>query len=291
VPTSLQPAEIAVINYARSAFTWESHPWQPDPHYKWASGFVGEPGQAYHVRFTLQASCLVQHHDAAEPVEIFLGSPCRSEYTIARRNLIQIPNGEWRMAFSRSHKIDIASSLDDHVPTAATRLHDAFAGHTIDIRHHDGATELHDAESVCKATLANDALNARSTYLDQDTGCQVTLQYPVNVMNLNVADGEWQVCTGPVIVPDLASWDGSQITRVHVAHVAISAFDHVELVFRRPVEVTDEVASWLDQARGRDRLELHDLAEPPPGHPVKRPRPTVYHDVRELAAENVILAA
>ena len=279
-----------MINYARSTFTWESHPWQPDRHYKWAGGFVGEPGQTYHVRFTLQASCSVQHPDAAEPVEIFLGSPCRSEYTIARRNLIQIPNGEWRMAFSPSHKIDIASSLDDIAPTAATGLQDAFSGHTIDIRRHDDATDLHDAESVYKATLANDVLSARSTYLDQDTGCQVTLEYPVNVMNLNVADGEWQVCTGPVIVPDPTSWDGSQITRVHVAHVAISAFDHVELVFRRPVEVTDEVASWLDQPRGRDRLELRDPANPPPGHPAKRPRPTVYHDVRELAAENVILA-
>ncbi len=280
-----------MINFARSAFTWQSHPWQPDPLYKWAGGFVGEAGQSYHVRFTLQASCSVQHPEAEEPVEIYLGSPCRSEFTIARRNLIQIPNGEWRMAFSPTHKIHIAASLDDAAHTPAANLHEAFAGHTIDIRRHAGARELLDPQAIIKATLANDTLNARSCYVDTDTGCQVTLEYPVNVMNLNVADGQWQVCTGPVLVPDVASWDGAQISRVHVAHLAISAFDHVELVFRRPVEVTDDVAHWLDEPRGLDRFELRDPSHPPVGHPPQRPRPTVYHDVRELAAQNVVMAA
>ena len=32
---------------------------------------------------------------------LYLGAPCRTEYTIARRNLFQIPSDEWRMAFSR----------------------------------------------------------------------------------------------------------------------------------------------------------------------------------------------
>mgnify|MGYP001085374872 CR=1 FL=1 len=280
-----------MINYNRSTFTWESHPWKPDPHYRWMGGFVGEPGQAYHVRFTLQASCTIQHPDAEQTVEIFLGSPCRSEYTIARRNLFQIPSGEWRMAFSKTHKVDIAQSLDDSLPSSATDLNTAFAGHTIDIRNQTNVTELLDAQSIVDATLTNDILNARSTYQDHETGCHVTLEYPVNVMNLNVTDGEWQVCTGPVIVPDLRSWDGSQITRVYLAHVAISAFDHVELIFRRPVEVTEEVAEWLDRPRGRDRLELRDADNPPPGYPPKRPRPAVYHDVWELEAENVVLAA
>ena len=42
-----------MINFPRSTFTWKSHPWHPDPYYKWAGGFVGTPGQVYHVRFSL----------------------------------------------------------------------------------------------------------------------------------------------------------------------------------------------------------------------------------------------
>lgn len=280
-----------MIDYARSSFTWKSHPWQADSHYKWMGGFVGELGQAYHVRFTLQAGCSVQPPDSDEPVDIWLGSPCRSEYTIARRNLFQIPSGEWRMAFSRTHDVVIAQSLDDTGTGSSSTLASRFADHTIDIRTHENPNENRDVQSVIKATLANDILNAQTVYTDAKTGFRVTLAYPVNVMNLNVEDGEWQVCTGPIIVPDTGSWDGKQITRVYLAHIAISAFDHVELIFRRPAEVTDATANWLDTPRGRDRLELRDPDNPPEGYPPSRPRPHVYHDVWELEAENRILSA
>jgi hypothetical protein len=240
---------------------------------------VGRHGQAYHVRFTLQASCTVEHPDTERPVEIFLGSPCRSEYTIAKRNLFQIPNGEWRMAFSRTHKVDIARSLDDTDIASAEDLNVAFAGHDIDIRDHVAPEELRDADSITRSTLKNDILNGRSVYKDQESGFRVTLEYPVNVMNLNPANEEWQVCTGPIIVPNMRSLDGSQIGSVYLAHVAISAFDHVELIFRRPVEVSEEAAGWLDQPRGRDRLELLDPESPPSSYPPGRPRPNVYHDV------------
>jgi hypothetical protein len=280
-----------MIDYARSSFTWKSHPWKPDPDYRWMGGFVGVPGQAYHVRFTLQASCSVRHPDHDCPVGVYLGSPCRSEYTIAKRNLFQIPSGEWRMAFSRTHAVGIAASLDDREPYQAEPLSSGFADHGIDIRDHVKAVEHSHVDTVIEATLANHMMNAQTTYHDQKSGCDVTLDYPVNVMNLNVEDKEWQVCTGPIIVPDTESWDGSLITRVYLAHIAISAFDHVEIIFRRPVDVTSDVAEWLDKPRGRDRLELRDSDNPPDGYPSTRPRPHVYHDVWELEAENRILTA
>jgi hypothetical protein len=280
-----------MIDYARSSFTWKSHPWKPDPHYRWMGGFVGVPGQAYHVRFTLQASCSVKYPDDDSPVDVYLGSPCRSEYTIAKRNLFQVPSGEWRMAFSKTHAVAIAESLDERGPYRAEPLTSRFADHGINIREQLKVTEHDNADTVIEATLANQMMNARTTYHDQKSGCDVTLEYPVNVMNLNVEDKEWQVCTGPIIVPDTESWDGSQITRAYLAHVAISAFDHVEIIFRRPVDVTSDSAEWLDKPRGRDRLELRDPDNPPDGDPSSRPRPHVYHDVWGLAAENRILTA
>lgn len=279
-----------MINYPRSSFTWHAHPWQRDPHYKWLGGFVGEYGQAYHVRFTLQASCTVEHPDATDPLNLYLGSPCRSEYTIADRNMFQIPNGEWRMVFSDTHQVDTAASLDDDTPSQARPLAEVFAEHTIDIRRYDDTSEHTDAPDVIEATLANRSLSATTTYTDEKTGSTVTLSYPVNVMNLNVPENQWQVCTGPIIVPDLSSWDGQQIGRVFIAHIAISSFDHVELIFRRPVEVAPEVAIWLDTPRGRDRLELHDPANPPADYPPPRPRPTVYHDTWEIPATNTIVS-
>lgn len=289
-PSTMLLGDMQMIDFSRSTFTWKSHPCTPDPHYRWQGGFVGEPGQVYHVRFTLDARCAVQHPDRAEPLELFLGSPCRSEYTIARRNLFQVPSTEWRMAFSRACQVTIGASVDDVEEVSPRPLTEVFADHTIDIRQVAAPRRLADAADIAAATLDGCLLNGISSYRDQDTGCMVTVEYPVNVMNLNAADEEWQVCTGPVILPDLTTWDGAEVGRVLVAHVAMSHLDHVEFILRRPVEVAPDEVAWLDQPRGRDRLELRDPTSPPPAYPPPRPRPTVYRDVLEFAADNAVLA-
>ena len=72
-----------MIDFSRSTFTWKSQPWKADSYYRWQGGFVGTEGQVYQVRFTLDARCHVHHDDSGESTELFLGAPCRSEYTIA----------------------------------------------------------------------------------------------------------------------------------------------------------------------------------------------------------------
>ena len=150
-------------------------------------------------------------------------------------------------------------------------------------------TRLTGAAEVVEATLRHDLLNAQSRYVSD--GFTVTVEYPVNLINLNEEDTEFQVCTGPVLLPDLATWDGRQPARVFLAHAAFSAFDHVEFILRRQVEAAPEERRWLDRPRGRDRFELIDPSVAPPGHPLRRPRPYAFNETWELAAENAILAA
>ena len=102
-----------MIDFSRSTFTWKSQPWKADPYYRWQGGFVGTESQVYQVRFTLDARCEVRHDDSGEATELFLGAPCRSEYTTARRNLFQIPSGEWWMAFSARSSVSIARCPGD----------------------------------------------------------------------------------------------------------------------------------------------------------------------------------
>lgn len=279
-----------MINFPASTFTWFAHPCQPDPHYKYLGGFVGEYGQAYHVRFNLEAKCEITDDSNSRTTEVFLGSPCRSEYTIAKRNLFQIPSGEWRMVFNREYQMDISSrpSWEEH-SGSKVKLSESFHDHKIDIRHFDGVLELSDARQVVEATLANDFLNARSTYKDKERGLTVTVEYPVNLINLNAADSEFQVCTGPILLPNLATWDGSEVSSVFVAEVAITSFDWVEFILRRTVEAAEHEKEWLDKPRCRDRHELIDPDNPPPGYPPARPSPTVYNEVWEFDAANVFL--
>jgi len=278
-----------MINFFRSAFTWKEHPWKPDPIYKWKGGFVGEAGESYQVRFNLESRCQVVEDATETCAEFFLGSPCRSEYTIAKRNLFQVPSSEYRMVFSRKSSL-IASRRpsNESEPRSITSLAEDFQDYTIDIRTYDETEDLATTQAIVDATLNNDVISVFSTY--RDRGFTVTVEYPVNLININAETPQFQVCTGPVLLPDVATWNGEEVERVFVADVAISALDWVEFILRREVAAAPEERTWLDQPRGRDRLELVDPNNIPPGYPT-RPKPFVFNETWEMEATNVVKRA
>ena len=279
-----------MINFPRSTFTWKSHPWEPDPHYKWKGGFVGQHGEFYHVRFNLEARCEVAEDATGKTAECFLGAPCRSEYTIARRNLFQIPSNEWRMAFSRKSGLSIASRPStESEPASTSPLVEGYQDYRIDIHTFPDVEDLTSDQAIVNATLNNDVMSAFSTY--RDRGFTVTVEYPVNLININSENPQFQICTGPILLPDLATWNGEDVERVFVADIAITAFDWVEFILRREVEAAPEERAWLALPRGPDRLELNDPSDPPPGYPPPRPKPLVFNETWEFEATNVVKRA
>ena len=161
---------IRVINFPASSFTWKAQPRQPHPYYLYDGGFVGEPGAVYHVRFSIESKCDVRDDATGRVSELFVGHPCRSEYTIADRNLLTVPSTEFRLAFSRERTLKIAdrpSAEQDDTSLANEPLAEKYQDHRIDIRSRRGAAELTTAGEIIDATLANDMLNARSTYRDE----------------------------------------------------------------------------------------------------------------------------
>ena len=283
-----------MIAFHRSSFHWLSRPWKPDPDYKYTGGFVGVPGQAYQVRFHLEAACTVEDLESGQKTDLYLGAPCRAEYTIARRNLFQIPSDEWRMAFSRSMNVPISRRPStESAECNATPLEKQFQGHEIDIRQYGTEEILTGAREVVQATLNRDLMNVRTAYREPDqTGrnLQVTLEFPMDLININEEDAEFQVCTGPVILPDLETWDGREVHRVFLADAAVSGFDHAEFILRREIEAAEREKYWYEAPRGRDRLALNDPDNPPPGYPPRRPRPLVYSETWEKESENVLLS-
>ncbi len=244
----------------------------------------------YQVRFHLEAACTVEDLDTGRKTDMYLGAPCRTEYTIARRNLFQIPSDEWRMAFSRSASIPISRRPSTEVAQfRGTPLEKQFQAHEIDIRHYDSEEILTNAREVVQATLDRDLMNGISVYGEPDRNVKVTLEFPVDLININEEDAEFQVCTGPVILPDLDTWDGHEVHRVFLADVAITSFDHAEFILRREIEAAEREKDWYEAPRGRDRLTLNDPENPPLGYPPRRPRPLVYNETWEKETENVII--
>jgi hypothetical protein len=278
-----------MLDFYRSSFLWKHHPWSPDEYYRYPGGFVGTPGQVYHVRFRLDATATIVDEQSGQQTELFIGAPCRSEYTIATRNLFQVPSAEFRLAFSCAMRLAIAARPSyEAEPVSTQPLTEIFQEHKLDLRTMADSSPVASARELVEATLQGDLLNATTTYRDAERGVRVTVEYPINLINLNEEDQEFQVCTGPVILPDLATWDGQEVQRVFLAHVSFSSFDSVEFILQREVEADAAARLWLDQPRGRDRFELRDPSHEPSGYPPHRPRPTVYHETWELSAQNVV---
>ena len=277
-----------MINFQASMLTWKNAIHPRDTYYKYDGGFVGTPGDIYHVRFNTQSSCVVRDRSNGTDTEIFLGSPCRAEYTIAYNNLFQVPSNEFRMAFSKKNKIKISnrpSSEKEELPS--NKLAREGIEYSFDKRLYRQYEKLNQAREVIQATLAGDFLNVESTYIDTQSGLTVTLEFPVNLINLNDLGNEFQVSTGPILVPDLSSWNGSDIGRSFLAHVALSSFDHVEFILRREVDVSDAEKNWIELPKGLDRNELVDQDRQPEGYPPKRWQATTFNEVWELESENV----
>ncbi len=281
-----------MIDFPRSFFTWKTFPVQKDPYYKYAGGFIGKEGDVRHVRFNIESSCVISDGHGDALAELFVGAPCRTEYTIPHQGFFQRPSSEFRMAFSRSHRIPIAKRPSNETePASAQALSEAFQDHNISLKQLPHPIDLTSSEPLIEATLANALLNARSTYQDDQTGLRVTVEFPVNLINVNREDATFQVCTGPLVLPDLATWNGRAVDRVFLAHAAFTAFDYVEFILRREVKPAPEELAWLHHIEGRDRNELHDPNNKPPGYPPARPSPTVYHEIWKLPSTNTVLRA
>src|SRR2546422_201271 len=281
-----------MIDFGRSYFTWKSHPIKPDPYYKYAGGFVGRDGAVHHVRIQFDATATLTNDKTGAKDELFLLVPCRSEYTIVTDNLFQIPNGEFRVVFGREHSVPL-SSKPSNEPDGSKRhrLREQFADYTIQVRPLAGARELKSADEVIAATRADELMNGRTTYRDAGRGVTVTLEYPIKLINLQAKESLFQVCMGPVPLPDLATWDGTSVDRAFLAHLAFSGFDYVEFALRRDVEPAESEKTWLEAVRGRDRLELRGPNNRPPRQPRQRPRLKVYHEIIPKDWTTVGLAA
>ncbi len=285
------PRAAPVIDFARSHFTWDHLPHEPDPDYKYPGGFVGEPGDAYHVRIGYDAVCTISRDDDAPPLEIFLLQPCLAEYTIADRNLFQVPSQEFRVALSRTHGIPIARSPStEREPAAATPHAGRFAGTDFTTHEVPDARVTRDTGEVMRAVLAGRRLNARTTHHENALGLTVTLEYPIRTINIERTKGAFQVDTGPMALPDLATWDGATVSRVFLAHAAFSAWDRAEFILRREVEPLASEHWWLE-VRGRDRRALRDPSQTPTEPPLPRRPPTLYNETLVVTVRNEILIA
>ena len=277
-----------MIDFSRSFLTWTHHPHEPDPVYKYTGGLLADRGDVICVRLKADARLTITP-DTGESFTCYVIAPCRAEYTIVSENLFQIPSGEYRAVFSETLGIPIARRPSTETePVGRHSLAEHYAKFEVDIRHFAHAEPLASVPAVIQATRDSALLNAVCSFRDDARQLTVTIEFPVELINFDEPNAKFQVCTEPVIVPDLATWDGQGLDRVFLAGVAFSSFDRVEFILQRAIEPADSELSWYHEVRGRDRNEVREGAVEPPGVERGRPKPLVFNEVWTRDAEITI---
>ena len=277
-----------MIDFSRSFLTWTNLPYEPDPIYKYPGGLVAAAGDVVTVRLKADARLEIRP-DQGETFTCYVIAPCRPEYTIVTENLFQVPSGEYRAVFSDSLSIPIGrrpSTEPEQAhrsPLAATK-----AAFDVDIQHFSRTETLQTPADVIAATQDAALMNATCAYRDEARRLTVTVEFPVELVNYDEANEIFQVCTEPLVVPDLETWDGAGLDRVFLAGVAFSSFDRVEFILQRQIEPDASELAWYHQVRGRDRNELHEGASEPLGAKRNRPKPLVFNEVWERDAEIIV---
>jgi hypothetical protein len=279
-----------MIDFQRSFATWTIDWSEPDPVYKYPGGFVGEPGEETTSRMQLDASCEISEEAGGATQTLYLTAPCRSEFIIAREHLFQIPNSEFRAVVNDAFMVPIAKEISSVCEsTQRTPVSASFREFAIDVHKHPSSALVESADGILEASLNGSRVNARSAYRDAQRQLKVTIEYPIKLINLHVKERQFQVCTGAVVLPDLATWDGTGVDRVFLAHVAFSATDHVEFILRRELPLAEHELAWAGQVRGRDRLERWNGRDALSDRSL--PRATGYYETWALDATNTVSQA
>jgi hypothetical protein len=200
--------------------------------------FFTKPHQGANIaRIQVDAVCTLTERDGASET-FYLIAPCRSERMYQDDQLFQMPNYEFSGIFALDECLILRTHwTSDREQPEYGRNRDRFDHVAIDIRHHSEAQAVTDRAAIVEATLANRPLVARTRLHSQDGGVRALLEYPIKTMNVTRNPAQFQVDTGPLIVPNFESDAGRQIERFDVAHVVYHTFDQAEFVLRRPMAV------------------------------------------------------
>lgn len=203
--------------------------------------FFTTPAQGNSIaRIQLDAICTLSGANGEVTDTFYLGAACRSEDMYHDGTLFLTPNYEFCGIFSQDHCLLVrthwTSDRDWHEPGGTT---ERFARVAIDTRPLAAPRRLETPAEIVAATLANRPLVATTELRDEASGQRAVLMYPVKTQNVVETPPQFQVDTGPVLVPDFAATAPLPIQRFDISHVVYNHPGRAEFIARRPVAVAE----------------------------------------------------
>ena len=191
---------------------------------------VSEPGQAAR-QFVLTTACVGENMYVAEGLvqlpayEFVMIAEHRTEYAIRKRGATTAEDVREARRFGEA--MPTYSGHQTRVTELAVRLFPL-----------EPATPLDTYAEVQAAMLAQQPITCRTSYTAEDNGAQVVLEYPAKIVNVQHDRPNWQIDTGPILVPDFRASSALFVGRLELAYILFNSWSRAEVLERRPTPVT-----------------------------------------------------
>lgn len=198
------------------------------------------PDRSNTARIQLDAHCELVDEQTGTKEGFVLITPCRAEKMYLEEHLFQVPNYEFCGVFGFETFMIIRTSFSHDRDNREPGLnHKRFHEVRIDIRTFPHTRMLTTDEEVFQATLDNLPLIARTEIHDPHHPISAVIEYPIKTMNVSPHTHQFQVDTGPVLLPDFTNRGGSQVECFRMAYVVYNTFDRAEFIIRQPTPIMD----------------------------------------------------
>ncbi len=192
------------------------------------------------VRFWVESRLRVIDDAGGAWTEYLQCASCKSEDTFAERELFYADNydflpifgPDWGVIFRRHAYLNA-----DYRSVKPAR--ELWGGQRRHLRERADARVLTTREEMLAATAQWEPLVARTELRDGASGLRAILEYPVKTMNVQPETGQYQIDTGPVVLPDLSLPLDRQPHGFALAFVAFNAPHFADFVIEAPTTVTN----------------------------------------------------
>ncbi len=204
----------------------------------YGSSYVCFSGPENAVRFWIESRTRIVDENGERAEDYYQCGACKSEHTWTTKKttrfLFSEDNHDFTPVFGPDYSVIFRRKayLSDRYRKVVSLSSEfaVFGSPAVRVREAHGTHRLDTPAAVREATHAALPLVARVEIANQETNLKAVIECPIKTININAQRNLYQVDTGPVAWPDLATPSSRLADTISLAFVAFNSFSAVDFI-------------------------------------------------------------
>ncbi|MCC6488218.1 MAG: hypothetical protein IT364_12030 [Candidatus Hydrogenedentes bacterium] len=238
---AIQAAAASVVTLAAARAHAAEAPAVEMPPIDYGRSFICSTAPFNAVRFWVESRTRIIDSQSNTSTDYYQCASCKSENTFAERDLFMKDNYDFLPILGKDRWLVFRRTvrLSDRYRTIKTTA-EMWGEPILKLVDAQEVTVLDTWEQIRDATAAALPLVTQTEIANAESGLRAIIECPTKTMNISLEKGLYQVDTGPVAFPDLASRRDLEIECLSLAFVAFNAPDFADFVIEQPTRVSEE---------------------------------------------------